>query len=188
MNVFHAQTSIHPIILFQMNIRIEILAEHSKRQTTKIVNFVGDDKNRFKILMDLFLHDEYRVVQRSGWMVSVCSIAHPQLIKPYFKQMVAYLSKEGTHSAVRRNILRILQFVDVPKSLQGKLVDVCFKFLISKEEPVAVKVFAMTVLTTIAKQNPDLKHEIKIVIEDMIPYGSPGIRVRGKKMLRELNR
>jgi len=41
-----------------MNIRDALAAEHSKRQTMKIVRYVGDDPKRFKELLDGFLSDE----------------------------------------------------------------------------------------------------------------------------------
>jgi hypothetical protein len=51
-----------------MNLRQQILKEHSKRNTDKIVSYIGNDPERFKILFDLFLNDESRVVQRSAWL------------------------------------------------------------------------------------------------------------------------
>jgi hypothetical protein len=118
--------------------------------------------------------------------VSNCGIADPALVKPYLKKMAEYLKKPA-HVAVRRNILRVLQFTEIPKSLQGVLVDACFKFLLAKDETIAVKAFSMTVLANIAKKNPDLKNELKIVIEEVLPFSGPGVRARGKKVLHELN-
>jgi hypothetical protein len=45
----------------------------------------------------------------------------------------------------------------------------------------------MTVLANIARAEPDLKHEIKLVIEEMLPLGSGGIISRGKKVLKQLS-
>lgn len=174
------------ILSHNMNLREEILREHSRKQTTKIVRWVGTDAERFKQVMQLFLKDEYRVVQRIAWVVSECSIAHPELIKPYFKKLTSYLAKEGTHPAVRRNILRIFQFVEQPEGVQGTLVDLCFRFLTSKDEPVAVKAFAITVLSNIAEENPELKPEVRMVIEQIAPYSSAAIRSRARCAMKAL--
>ena len=90
------------------------------------------------------------------------------------------------HNAVPRNILRILQFVDIPRPLQGIVTNICFDFLISKEIPVAIKAFSMTVLANIAQKEPDLKNEIISTIQIMLPYGSAGIQSRGRKVLKQL--
>ena len=68
-----------------MNLREEILKEHSKKQTQKIVSFIGDDKKLFAQLMKLFFANEYRVTQRSAWVVSECFQNHPDLVDIYLK-------------------------------------------------------------------------------------------------------
>lgn len=168
-----------------MIIRDALLKEHSKNQTIKIVKFIGDDKQKFKELMNLFFHDEYRVVQRSAWVVNCCAEAHPELIRPYLNKMIEYMHKP-VHDAVRRNTVRILQFTDIPEKLTGKAATVCFDLLQSKSEPIAVKAFSMTVLANICKTHPELKNELKLVIEDLLPYSSAGLLSRGKKILKAL--
>ena len=66
-----------------MKLREEILKEHSKRQCEKIVAWVGNDKKRFAELINLMLHDEYRVAQRAAWPVSFCVQEYPSLIIPW---------------------------------------------------------------------------------------------------------
>jgi hypothetical protein len=45
----------------------------------------------------------------------------------------------------------------------------------------------MSVLTAIASQNPDLKRELKLIIEDGLPHASPAFLSRARKVLKELN-
>jgi hypothetical protein len=45
------------------NLKEEILKEHSKKQTLKIAKWVGNNKKRLDELLNLFLFDQYRVVQ-----------------------------------------------------------------------------------------------------------------------------
>lgn len=121
----------------KMNLRLEILTEHSKRQTLRLANWVGGERSRFDELMDLFLHDEYRVVQRSSWIVKHVADVHPEWVKPYLKQMLRYC-KQPVHDAVKRNIVRVLAELEIPKSIQGLAATVCFDLLASQKEPVAV--------------------------------------------------
>ena len=169
------------------NLESEILKEHSKRQTVKITRWVGNDGERFAELMVLFLTAEYLIVQRSSWIVSLCIENHPALIKPWLSKIVRRAAEKHLHDAVKRNVVRALQFVDIPRSLQGRVANLCFDFLQNVKEPVAVKAFSMTVLANIAAQEPDLKQEIKLIIEQMLPYGSAGIRSRGRRVLQQLS-
>ncbi len=169
-----------------MNLRETILEEHSRAQSDKIIKWIGDDKKRFTELVHLFLTDEYRVVQRAAWPLSDIGIKYPALVKPYLGKFVKLLSDKANHPAVSRNILRTLQFIEVPPKYHGEVVNVCFEFLLKSEYPIAFKAFAMTVLANITKKEPELKRELKIVIEEMMKEGSPGIKARGRMVLKEL--
>jgi hypothetical protein len=168
-----------------MNIRRQILKEHSKSNSLCIAKYVGDDEKRFAELMDLFLQGEYRVVQRAAWVVNFVSANHPQLVKPYLKKMLLYL-KSDVHDAVKRNVLRLLQFIEIPKNLQGLTAEICFQFLMDAKEPIAVKVFSMTVLSNLCKTNPELKNELRLVIEDQLLNASKGFKARARKLFKEL--
>jgi len=80
-----------------MNIREALLAEHSKEQTAKIVDYIGGDPERFAVLMRLFLGDVYRVTQRSVWPLSDCIKKYPELIKPYFAKLLKQLERDDVH-------------------------------------------------------------------------------------------
>ena len=169
-----------------MKLRETILAEHSKSQMLKIVKWVGDDKKRFAELVKLFLTDEYRVVQRAAWPLSNIVIKHPDFVKPYFAKFIALIPNEKVHPAVVRNILRLLQFVDVPEKYLGKLTNSCFDLLLKSSSPIALKVFSMEVLLNVTKKEPELKRELKIIVEDLMKEGSGGIKARGRKILKAL--
>ena len=168
-----------------MNIRDEILKEHSRKQSEKIAAYIGSDKNRFAELMNLFLGNTYRVTQRAAWIMSICTERNPELIQPFLSNMVKMMEGK-VHDAVKRNTLRIFQNIKFPKSIWGKTFDVCFRFLISPDEPVAVKVFAMTVAAKICKYEPELKNELELVIIDQMENGSAGFRSRAKRVLKEI--
>ncbi len=168
-----------------MNLSEEILKEHSRKQAEKIAASIGDDEKRFAELMHLFLGNTYRVTQRAAWIVSICAERNPFLIEPYLSKMVNNLSGE-VHDAVKRNTLRIFQSIELPKKLWGKTADTCFRFLMDAEEPIAVKVFAMTVAANICKQEPELKNELQLVINNQLENASAGFKSRAKRVLHQL--
>jgi hypothetical protein len=176
------------MIVAAVNLEAEILKEHSKRNTLRLARWIGSDSARFALLMDLFLKGEYRVTQRSAWIVAQCADNHPQLILPYLHKMIERMLEPGVHVAVKRNVVRILQRIEIPKKLVGKVATVCFDLLASQKEPIAVRCFSMTVLANIAKQEPDLTNEIRLLIEQQMPWGSAGFRARGRKILTQLSR
>jgi hypothetical protein len=166
-----------------MDLLKEIEKEHSKTQTEKIVKYVGGSKERFAELMQLFLKGEYRVTQRAAWPMSYCVGDHPELITPYFKQIIPLLEKPGVHDAVKRNIVRLLQYVEIPKKYHGQVMSICFDFVADVETAVAIKAFSLTILENLSKLYPDIKPELKLIIEERWEHETAAFRSRAKKVL-----
>ncbi len=170
-----------------MDLKKEVLKEHSKAQAHKLADYVGDSASRFKALVEVYLAGPYRITQRAAWPLSICAEKYPDLILPHLKKLLDFLSKPGIHDSVKRNTIRLLQFIAIPKRNYGQVTAICFEYLQSKNEPIAVKVFSMTVLSKIMKDEPDLRNELKLIIEDQMPYGSAGFISRGKKVLKQID-
>ena len=166
-----------------MNIREALLTEHSKRQTMRIVRYIDDDPEKFKELMQNFLGPTYRVSQRAAWAVNYCAEHHPELVKPYFAKLVEQLERDDVHVAVRRNVARMLQFVEIPERLRGQVFDACFNLVDDAEQPVAVRVFAMTVAAQIARNEPELLNELRLLVKKHAPHTTIAFRVRAKRVL-----
>lgn len=167
-----------------MDLRTAILKEHSKSQTLKIVDYIGESQELFDELITLFLADEYRVTQRAAWVLSHCAEARPQLMAPHLETLVMNLKKSNLHDAVVRNSVKILSELEIPETLQGHALDICFDYLLSQKLPVAIKVHAMQVVFNVSKNEPDLLQELKMVIEEQLPFGSAGFKSRGKRILQ----
>lgn len=169
-----------------MELREAILAEHSKIQTRAIVKWVGNSQERFDALFHLFLNDEYRVVQRAAWPLSYCVIKHPQLIKKHFKELITNLQIPRVPNAVKRNTLRLLQRIEIPKRFHGEIMNLCFDYIASLTEAAAIKAFALTILQNLAQYYPEIKDEVKIIIEDRWEVETPAFKSRAKKFLAAL--
>jgi hypothetical protein len=169
-----------------MQLRETILSEHSKANCIRITNWIGSNQQRLDELFDLFLNDEYRVVQWAAWPLSNAVIAHPQLIKKHFGRLLKNLKKPGLHEAVKRNTVRLLQDIVIPEKYHGDVMNLCFDYIISPTEKPAVKAFSLTVLQNLSKQYPEIKQELKTIIEDRWEFESSAFRSRAKKILKEL--
>jgi hypothetical protein len=160
--------------------------EHSKKQTDRIVRYIGADKRRFAMLIRLFFKGEYRITQRAAWPLSYCVRAHPELIGPYFKPLLDNLARKDIHPAVIRNTVRLLQDVSIPKKYQGLVMNTCFEFLQSPETPIAIKAFSLTILANLARDYPDIRGELRLVIEEQWEHATPAVRSRAKKILKAI--
>lgn len=166
-----------------MNIREELTAEHSIRTTNAIVDYIGTDAAKFKELVEIFLGDEYRPTQRAAWPLSYCVQLHPELVKPHLAKFIDQLERDDVHDAVIRNVARLLQYIEVPERLKGRVLDLCFRLVDDPKTPVAARVYAMTAAAEIAHDQPDLIHELGLVVDKHADETTVAFRKRAEIVL-----
>lgn len=169
-----------------MNFYNSLKAEHSKALTTKIVQEIIEEPKKMKEIVDLILDAPFRITQRAAWPLSVIAEKHPQILEPYLPILVKKLEEKGNHPAINRNIVRALQYITIPKKLEGQVLDNCFSLLNSRDEPLAVRCFSMTVIHNLAEKYPDIKQELASSIMAQIDQQTAGFKARGRKILKRL--
>jgi uncharacterized protein (DUF305 family) len=147
---------------------------------------VSDNRILFNSLISTYIEGPYRVTQRAAGAVTEIASQNPSVLKPHFKGLIKALKDPGASNAMKRNTIRMFQFVAIPTNHHGQIIELCFKFLQEKRETIAVKVFAMSVLEILTRQSQELRRELRIVIEDQLPYSGPAFISRGSKILKKL--
>lgn len=167
-----------------MNLKETILKEHSKEQCNKIVQWVGNNEERFNELFHLFITGEYRVAQRAAWPLSNSAIAHPEFMKGNFGKLLSNLKKANLHNSIKRNTVRLLDAIEIPVKYEGRIMEICFTYLESPGEAVAVKAFSIGILGKLAKKYPEIIPEIKLMIEEQLPHQSAAFKSRSKAFMK----
>jgi hypothetical protein len=168
------------------SLRDDILQEHSKAKAMRIVQRIGDDRAAFDELMQLFLNDEYRVVQRAAWPIGYCLEAHPEWTVDYLPQLLKNL-RHPAHDAVKRNTVRAMMSIEIPDTLAGEAADILFRFTADPREPVAVRCFSIAALFNLCKTEPDLLEELRLTIEDILVNDTTsGLRSRCNRTLSDI--
>jgi len=171
-----------------MKLRDELLKEHTKENCMRIVRWIGNSEQRFAQLIDLFINEEYRVVQRAAWPLSYVLQDHPGLAKKHLPVLLDNLDNPALGGAAKRNTLRALQTVPIPEKYHGVVMNHCFNYISDPTEKAAVKAFALTVLENLSQLYPDIKGELKLIIEEAMPNESPAFISRAKKILTRMSK
>jgi len=169
-----------------MNLREQILKVHSKANSELIIKWIGNSPSRFNELLALFLHDEYRVVQRAAWSLAGAAINNPQLVAKHYGRLIKNLQKPPIHVAVTRNTVRLFAAIPVPEKFHGELMDICFRYIASSDETVAVKAFSLTILDRLSIPYPEIQNELKLVIEERWDHETAAFRSRAAKILKKI--
>lgn len=171
-----------------MSFKERLAQGHCKEITQSIVREVCNNPEKMEEFMQTFIDGPMRITQRAAWPLGFIVQKKPNLLTPYYPVLIKELDNKNNHQAVNRNILRALQYTNIPKKHQGKILDKCFQFLSDNNQPIAIKAFSMTVAYNLGKEYPEIIPELKASIELLLPDGSSGIKSRGNKILKQLNK
>lgn len=162
-----------------------LLENRSKQHITAVVNYVGKDKTRVAALFELILDNILFISFRAAWVLGDHARRFPNTKSMYINKLIKSLD-QSLEVGIKRNFCRILQESRIAPSQQGIVATKCFDFLQAPKESIAVKSFCMTTLFNIVKHEPELKRELILVIENLLPQASAGIKNKAKHILKDL--
>lgn len=67
-------------------------------------------------------------------------------------------------------------------------MDICFAYVESSTEPVAVKAFSLTILGKFSKAYPEIIPEIKLLIETQLPYQTAAFKSSAWALLKQFSK
>jgi len=159
--------------------------ETSRRNTDLIADLIYQKPELFDELAAIYLRNEEPVSRRAAWVVDTVSEKLPELLSPYLSVIVEKLPYVS-HDGLKRHSLRMLSRSPLPAGYLGPLINICFSWLTSAGESVAVKVYCMEILYRIAQSETELKKELADSIELRMHEETAGFRNRGMKILKKL--
>ena len=173
-------------ILQMTNLREEIMKAHSRSHALQIADYACKSRKNFKQLIDCFLDQEYRLAQRAAWSVTWAARKKPELIFPHIGALVSVLTRSDVHDAVIRNSVRILEEIDIPVKFHGQVMDACFRLVGNPGTAVAIKAFSLTTLLKLSKSYPEIRPELRLIIEDNWENAAPAFKARARKILSKI--
>lgn len=172
-----------------MSIHELLQEDHSRDRVVMIAEHIGDNQALFDELMVCILNGEERVTYRGAWIMSHCVDKHPQLAAKHIVSIIEKMQEKGASDAMKRSGTKVLIVVPLPDEDEetiGLVAELAFDFLGDMEQAVAIRANAMTVAYRIVCLVPELKNELKLMIEVQMPTGSAAITSRGRKILKKL--
>ena len=162
--------------------------EMSRRNTDLIADLIRSQERLFDLLFELFLLNLEPVSRRAAWVVDVVTEQKPEWLEGRIDPLVKALEC-FQHDGLKRHTLHILARSRLPSpDLSGRLVSLCFDWLLAKEEAVSTKVYSMEIIARYVEQEPDLRQELIDSIQWRMEEERAGFRSYAKKLLTRLSR
>jgi hypothetical protein len=161
------------------------LVDSSRIIADILVADVNNDQDKFDEILMLALKDEYPLSMRAARIVVLSSFKNINLIKPHTNILLKALSTAKV-DGLKRSILKI--FAEFPLHLDddsiGQLTEISFDLINDRNQSIATRAFAIGILAKVIRKFPDLKFEMKAVLESVLEDGSVGLKKKCSKTLK----
>lgn len=139
-------------------------------------------------LLEYSSKSDNKLAFRASWVLTKVYDKYPELIQSHLQKIIRTLPDLENESVIR-SFMKILSFCDMKTFMEedhGLLADYCLSGLISPFTPIAIKAYAMEILYRLTVLYPQLGNEVAAAISSVMEEGSPGIKSKGKTVLRRI--
>lgn len=131
------------------------------------------------------LYEDKKVTMRFSWLLSDIGILNAQSLKVVLPQLFAVRDKVN-YADFQYSFAKYWNYVGVPEENKGEVIDLLFRWVEDPTVSVHIKTNAVTVLSRLVKEYPDLKNELVIVLEYQLDKNLVSFKSLAQKLLTEL--
>ncbi|HTF80229.1 MAG TPA: hypothetical protein VL947_00835 [Cytophagales bacterium] len=168
----------------------KILRAKSRQSWQGLARECASDPMQITYLLDILLSSQPRLQQCASNVVNHYFELHPEQLSAYAATIIQALQPRVVPSAVKRTVMRLMQQVSLNHLSEtdfGFLVDRCFGYLQDANEAIAVRAFSLTIAHKASLIHPELRNELKPILNHVMDYGSAAEKSRARKILKSLH-
>ncbi len=144
-----------------MQSRLEFILTNSHK--AEMIAYLKSNPRDFDEAIKLVLSDKQPYSWRAAWALWSCIHKNDQRIQKHVEKIIDILPIRRDNQL--RELLIILQQMEIDESLEGKLFDICVTIWKRIEKQSSVRYHAFKTMIKIAKKHPDLTKEIQLITD-----------------------
>jgi hypothetical protein len=160
----------------------------SLKKLKPFIKKIQDDPKAVKELTRLTLGNDPVLSMRASWALLHLSYVNPKLIYPQLPALVRFLKQKEQHTGAIRNIINLLNELELPEKYCGQIFDLCLGYTKNATLPHAIRAFSITLLGKICSRYSELKPEVELVLSELKAFPQPAsitVRIRDTEKILE---
>jgi hypothetical protein len=161
------------------------MVEHSRAQAVMIADIIIQKPALLDELLIIIFSENEPLSRRAAWPLRFVHESNERLIELCLPLIIHKLPGIKT-VAIQRNLLYILAYSNLPELYYGRLLEYTSKILLDTSSSVASIIYSVDIFFKIAKGEPDLLNELKLIIDMLLPNATPGVKSKAIKTLHKI--
>ncbi|ASS50094.1 MAG: hypothetical protein A3D31_11025 [Candidatus Fluviicola riflensis] len=165
-------------------LRLSFREDDSDANLRKWGKYISENDIDLKDLLGLLDEDRFTAM-RFLWLTGGLVEIDPQRVAPAISY---FFSKRHTINVPNydRSVAKFCSLAGIPAEIEGEVVDLLFQWILDPKVITTTKTFAVLALYNQSQKYPDLKNELRIVIEDQLDKNGVSFEKRAGNILAEL--
>jgi hypothetical protein len=169
------------------DLEVFLLSSLSKNTIEYSVLWALEDKKNFEELYQLVFSENLKLAWRAAWVLEKIHLKQPDLVVNKISELISALPG-FKHDGQKRCSLLIILRSPLPDPISVELINICFDWLVSPKESIAIRVNCMKILEKICQAEPDLTNELILCLNDDFSKCSKGFQKAASNLLKKLQK
>jgi hypothetical protein len=175
-------------LIIQMNLseqlRLSFKEDDSDGNLRKWARFIAENDIELNDLLGLLDEDRFTIL-RFLWLTGGLVEFDPERVAP----AVPYFFAKRFEVKVPnydRSLAKFCWLAGIPEEIEGEITNALFQWILDPKVSTSTKSFAVLALFNQTQKYPDLKNELRMVIEDQLDKNGSSFEKRAGKVLAKL--
>jgi len=154
-----------------------------------IAETIIDKPEVLQLMIQYSLSDDSRLAFRASYCLVKAEEKLPGIAESYYGTFARMLQDLENESVIRAflKILNTYDYKNLDEAHHGYIADNCFRYLHAGKYAPAIIAYSMDALYKLCQIYPELTHELRSTILNIMEEGSAGVKARGQHVLKMLN-
>lgn len=152
-------------------------------KSNKIAKLILSDPKQFSELFQCLWHEDPIVRMRAADAAEKVTVTRPELLQPHKQELLGLLA-ETEQIELRWHLALMVPRLWLSAPERKRVLAALQRYLDDRSS--IVKTFALQGLADLARQDASLVESVKSTLEESLRTGTPAMRARARKLLKEL--
>ncbi len=164
-----------------------ILSEYNKVHAELVADYVIMNPHLVQEMVGIVYMQEEPLSRRGAWSLRILSQKRVDLVEPMVPEIIDRI-RELTDVPVLKLVLAVLVETEIPEEYQGEILQFTSEVLTNTNSSIASLIYSMDIFYKLSLNESDLLNELRFMLEQILPYGSPGVKNKCGKLIRKITK
>ena len=128
------------------------------------------------------IHAEKKVATRFSWMLGGIVERDAARVRPVIVYLFTQRKEILIHN-FERSLAKMFALAGIPSAIEGEAVEALFQWLMDPTVLLSTRLFAMAALDRYCVQQPELRHELQLVLERIVQEHGGSLEKKAQAIL-----